>query len=313
MTMIFHIHRVLVLWMGGLLLLSGCDLLEPEPFEPDVVIESYQIAGEALQPVRLSRSVSIDEAYDVGEEGLSGAEVQVERLGENGDVEAVYSYAESGDSAGLYLAPTATEVLPQSRYRLRVEVEDLNESITAETVVPDTFSVLETTADTVVYQQSQASVTLTKSRAPERQSIYVFTTEAQAIEEENLSPFYRSIYDASEEELSLQDLSVTSSGALNEANFSVDENEHIHVDFPWIAVAFYEENRVRISVVDDNYYDYIRSQQLQQGGFGFSPGEIPNVITNVEGATGLFGSFAQQEFDVYVLPPALDAPSNELP
>ena len=42
-----------------------------------------------------------------------------------------------------------------------------------------------------------------------------------------------------------------------------------------VAIIFYGPNRIFANALDDNLYDYIRSQSIQQGGSTFSPGEIP--------------------------------------
>jgi hypothetical protein len=47
-------------------------------------------------------------------------------------------------------------------------------------------------------------------------------------------------------------------------------------------------------------YDFIRSQTAQQGGGGFTPGSIPNVIETVEGGGGLFGSMASVRSEIFV-------------
>ncbi len=64
-----------------------------------------------------------------------------------------------------------------------------------------------------------------------------------------------------------------------------------------------DQNYYIANALDDNLYDYIRSQSIQQGGSTFSPGEIPNPLEHVVGAHGTFGSYARISFDLFVLRP----------
>ena len=58
----------------------------------------------------------------------------------------------------------------------------------------------------------------------------------------------------------------------------------------------------RASAVDDNLFDFIRSQSVQQGGSTLAPGEIPNVLDHIEGGTGIFGSLARVSHETFVRP-----------
>jgi hypothetical protein len=150
------------------------------------------------------------------------------------------------------------------------------------------------------YQSStQPSLTIEPPRPPAgRQSVHTFTTTSRfdfrgtpdSVLSGALTPFYRDAYDPAED--SLVSLRTTSSGLLNEASFERNADGTITVDLPWIAIAFYGPNAVSVNAVDDNYYDLLRSQDVQQGG-GSAPGEIPNVIEHVDGGTGIFGSYVQ--------------------
>ncbi len=48
---------------------------------------------------------------------------------------------------------------------------------------------------------------------------------------------------------------------------------------------------------------FVQSQAVQRGGSTLSPGEIPNVTTNVEGGLGIFGSFARVVTQTTLLQP----------
>ena len=305
--------RMLTCWIvsGSLALLVGCDLLEPRgetTEQEDIVVESYQVAGEPLASVRLSESAPLDETYDFSEQALSGAEVAIERLEEDGTVAERYAYRERPDTVGVYEAEdSSVAVEPLGTYRLDVRLPDTDETVTATTVVPDTFQVTDVSATEVVYQgDDQIEYTVTPSAYPGRdQAFFIFSTEAQEVDKENLTPFFREGFERGEVEL--DEFRVTSSPILNESSYEVDEETgRIRIQLPWISIAFYGLNRTRASAIDDNLFDFVRTQGAQQGGAGLTPGSIPNVIDHVDGGTGVFGSMAEQAQDVQILPP--DAP-----
>lgn len=127
----------------------------------------------------------------------------------------------------------------------------------------------------------------------DRQNVYFFIVEMPSIAEadtSNFTPFYRDSYEADED--SIGSFRVNTSGLLNQANFSSASDGRVSVDLPWIGVAFFGTNRVGINLVDDNYYDFFRSESAQENA---PPGEFPNVIEHVEGGTGIFASYVRAE------------------
>ncbi len=289
-------------WVILLLVIStawwtGCETLEVDPFTPEVVVESYQIAEKPMGEVRLSRSVDINERFVFEEQAISGADVVIHRLDDDGAVMHTYRLLE--DTPGVYRVEEENEpaVEPLTRYRLEASIPETGEEISSETLVPGSFELLSVSADTATFRDVQPTLSLTRSSYPDRQAVYVFSTEAIDLAEENLTPFYRGIFDNNG---NLEDLRIANSGLLNEANFPLAGDGTVNIDLPWIAIAFYGLNRIFVSAVDDNYFDFVRSQDAQQGGPGFSPGEIPNVLDNVDGGTGLFASLAQVETDIII-------------
>jgi len=291
--------------------LSACDAAGPEPFQEEVIVESYQVAGEPVAPVRLGRSIPLDSTYSFSDVAVRGAEVEIDALGSGGEVIETYTLVEDPDSAGLYAlpgviddttdtAPGVPRIQPLQRYRLRVETQD-GESIRSTTTVPDTFSIVSVNRDTATYQSDEEiAVRITGSQTPRRdQAFYIFSTESLEPVEENLVPLVKEFLD-SDENTVIEDVVITSSPILNEAGYTINPDGTFTLRLPWVAVAFYGPNRARINVLDANMYDFIRSQTAQQGGGGFTPGSIPNVIETVEGGGGLFGSMASVRYDIFV-------------
>jgi hypothetical protein len=278
-----------------------------------VVVEAYLQADAPVPPVRLTRTTSVDVAYTPETAAVDGADVALERLRAEGGVAHTVDYAPSDSTPGLYTPASAASVVPQATYRLRVTTPQ-DETITATTTVPGRTTTVRTQNDTTSYPSANApeppQFTLTiapGSTTADRQNVYVLTSRSlldfQTLSPDTLqrllTPFYQDGFDAEDD--TLASLRVNSSGLLNEASFTQNADSTVTIRLPWLAVAFYGPNRIRASVVDDNYYDFLRTQTAQQQSL--APGAIPNVIEHVEGGTGIFGSYARAGTTAVILPP----------
>ncbi len=92
----------------------------------------------------------------------------------------------------------------------------------------------------------------------------------------------------------------SSSGIINEGNFEINPDGSFTIQYSWAGFTFYEQNLLVANTIDDNVYDYVRSQTVQLSGSSLSPGEIQNVIHNIEGGIGIFGSLASDTTETYV-------------
>ena len=283
------------------LCLAGCDSNNFEGHRSEIVVESYLIAGEPVPKVRVSRSASARRTYDFTDNAVKGAEVIVTRLDASGVVEEVTRYEEIEEQPGLYWPMEENLVRAGSTYRLEVDPIGLP-LVTATTIVPGAFELIRASADTLIYQGSdQFELDVTRSEYPGRQSIFIFATEALSPTADLLTPFYRDITGDSEDDLA--SLRITESPLINEGNYEINDDGTLTIKLPWIAVAFFGPNRLTANAIDDNMYDFLRSQFVQQGGSTLSPGEIPNVIEHIEGGTGVFGSLSRSIFEAFIIPP----------
>lgn len=290
--------------VAGLLFLTACDGNDNTTFVQEYVVENYLFSGEPLTQVRLSQTASVDEAWDFNELAVSDATVRLDLLDDNNNVEKTYSFTESNRQNGIYLPDASDIAEPLRTYRLSIDVPGFDRTLSATTIVPDTFSVITTRLDTVVFQGSeQFEVDVTRSSFPGRQNVYIFTTEALDPREELLTPLAADLYDNGEGDFTLEDFRRGSSPLLNEANYTVNADGSLTIGFPWIAVAFVGPNILTASAIDQNVFNYISSNDAQGGGSTLSPGEIPNILDPIENGRGIFGSMARQSVDIMILPP----------
>ncbi len=273
------------------LIIAGCEPLNQDEYEEFFVIESYAVAGRPLPDITIKRTADATEFFDDEALRVNNASVQLLRLDESGNIIDQYGYSLS-DNIGVYSAENRNAVIIDGgTYQFIADVPGADEQIRATTIVPDSFEIISDIPEQLVYQGTeQLEITITNTTPEFRQNVFVFSTIAQEPVEENLTPFYKASFD--DDNIDLDDVIINSSGLINEGSFDINPNNTITLRFPWLGVAFYGENVVVINSVDENLFDLVRSQEVQLGGSTLSPGEIPNVLYNTEGAIGVFGSMS---------------------
>lgn len=283
-----------------LILAQGCDLYPQDEFRESYVVESYLIADEPLPQVRLSTTLPVEEEYTFAKAAVSDANVVMRLLDDEGSVERVYPYALQ--SRGIFIAEESVRVLPLRTYQLEITFPDNDDVIKAQTLVPGVFETVEVASDTVTYQSpEQITITTTRSNSgSDRQAYFIFTVQALNPSEMNLTPFYLDLFRDGDDELS--DFEINSSGIINESNYDVNPDNTLTLRVPWLAIAFIGNNIITANAIDNNMYDFLRSQEIQTGGgpSTLPPGEIQNIIYNVEGGIGIFGSMATESNKVFV-------------
>lgn len=298
-----------VLLLAALLALAGCDLAE-EDFQPQVVVEGFLVADEFLPTVRLSETAPFGATYSFDAFALSGADAELLLLDAGGGVEVRYRLAENPDFPGNYVpsfpSDAPSRALPGRRYRLdvrapgRPDLVPAGASVRAETVVPDTFSVVRAAPDTVAYDITRPgpSFGVTPSETPGRQAIYLFTISALDPETYGLTPTIASLIEDTDADPA--DFVSGSSPVLNEGNYERHADGTLTVRVPWFAVAYFGPNRFTINALDDATYDFLRSRNAQFSPTSLAPGEIQDVLSNVENGAGVFGSFARVSAEVFI-------------
>lgn len=277
--------------------LAGCDPYSQDDYEQKYVVQAYLVANEPLPQLRLSTTSPINATYRFEDVAVTGASVEIWLLDAQGNRETAYAYDML--SPGVYTPrQTGVNVLPLRTYELHARVGS-DPEITARTLVPDQFDVLDTGNTRITYQGAeQFQVNITRSSYPGRQNIYVFSIATLDPENAELTPFYADLFD---DEGDREDVYVNQSGIVFEGNYEVDPvTNSLQIKLPWIALAFYGANRVTANVIDDALYDFIRTRDVQLGGSTLSPGEINNVRTNVNNGIGVFGSYARSSVDIVV-------------
>ncbi|MEX0660190.1 MAG: DUF4249 family protein [Balneolaceae bacterium] len=280
----------------------GCDPQNQDSYEEYIAVESYIVANSTLPIVKISHTLPVDEEYSFENSAISGANVQITLLDEDGNDVENFNYV-STPVNGIYRAVDVNErVLPLQTYRLDINFNDREDELTAYTTVPDEFSVINDIPEVLEYQgDEQLELILSPTIRAQSQNVYVFNTIVDNPEANKLTPFYLSaVIDGDSE---AEDFSNNSSGLVNEGNFTINDDGTTTLLFPWIGVAFYGENKIVVNSIDSNLNNFIRSQDVQLGGSTLPPGEIPNVRFNIEGGIGVFGSIASDTVTTFFTRP----------
>lgn len=289
------------LFIPILLLIAACEQYDQDSYEEYVVVESYALANDSLPDVFVRTTARTDEEYNASELVLDDADVQIVLLDETGSDEEVFGYIYSSENEKYVPQNQEHRMLPTRTYRLDVSFDDRSEVIRATTTIPDDFKVINEIPQTVVYQGSQLELLLSATEKTQQQNIFVFTAIALHARLDNMTPFYFAALD--EDGVEVSDFQVNSSGLINEDNFTRNADGTITLKYPWLGIAFYGETRFVTQSVDKNLADLVRSQDVQLGGSTLSPGEIPNLIFNVDGGIGVFGSLASDTVSTIILNP----------
>lgn len=284
----------------SLITLSGCDLYQQDDYEEYYVVEAYLVAGDLLPLVRLSTTSPIEQEYSFEDNAVSNAQVAIQRLNPDSSVAQTYGYQQQ--DPGRYVPATNAIVRDGQLYRLSITTVDGTE-ISATTFVPGNFTTVNELQDQYTYQsEQQIEVRATPSSyITGRQTYYIFTVNAVSPDTSKLTPFYRDL--VFDQDNDIEDYSINSSGIISEGNYEQNEDGTITLKVPWLAIAFYENNFVIANAIDDNMYDFLRSQDVQTGGSTLSPGEIQNIRYNVEGGIGIFGSMSSDTNQVFITRP----------
>jgi len=260
------------------------------------------VAQQHLPFVSVAKTIPATSTYNYDSTAVNDAVVHIFLLDSDSNIVADYPY-QGTNFNGIYRPANFYKVLPRRTYQLHITFQHNTDEINAFTTVPDTFRHVNNIPDTVVYQQKQQiEIRTTQSYYPGRQNIFIFTVLARDTTKNQLTPFYLDRVN-SDKNVTPSEFAKNSSNIVNEGNYDVNSDGTITLRFPWIGIAFYGENRLVTNAIDDNMYDFLRSQAVQTGGSTIPPGQIQNIINHVKGGIGVFGSMATDTASTFVKRP----------
>lgn len=282
-----------------LLMLPACEEYTQDAYQEYVVLEAYAVANRPLPDVWISVTMPTDREYHFSSAALPGANIQIILLDEHGGEEETFGYMPSSET-GRYMSENKTHIiLPRRTYRIDIDFNSRPEVLRAHTIIPDAFEIQNEIPGSIVYQSSdQLEIILSATEKTQSQNVYVFNSIALNPVYDNLAPFWREL--VNEGETSIEDFYNHNTPLVNEGNFDINPDGTITLFYPWVGIAFFEENLIVANSVDKNLSDLISSQDVQIGGSTLSPGEIPNLEYNISGGIGIFGGIASDTIQTYI-------------
>ncbi|HKJ33985.1 MAG TPA: DUF4249 family protein [Balneolales bacterium] len=292
-------YRNILLFIGLFLVVISCQNYPQDSYKQQYVVQSYMVAQQHLPYVSVATTIKATSKFSFDSTGVNDANVSISLLDNSGNMVEHYPYIRT-NYPGIYRPAVVRLVKPRRKYQLHITFPNNSDVINAYTTVPDTFHHVGSIPDTVTYQQKKPIVIrTTPSYYPGRQNIYIFTVLAADTSESLLTPFYLNRVKNNQNVYS-SEFAKNSSGIINQDNYTLNSDGTLSLNFPWIGVAFYGDNKLVTNAIDDNLYDFIRSQSVQTGGSTIPPGQIQNIINHVQGGIGVFGSIASDTVSTYV-------------
>lgn len=282
----------------SLLVIGSCQMYYQDTYREFYVVESYLIAHAPLPPVMLSKTISIDDQFTYNSSFNTSVDVEIRLLNADSTVAERYKYQGGGR---FYPVDSTARVQANRLYQLLITFGN-GDRVEAKTRVPGNFSTINKLKETYVYQdESQIEMTITPSFYPGRQSYYVITANAINPDFGRLTPFYSKL--VNDDGNLMKSYYINSSGIINEKSLYVNSDNSLRVKLPWMIIAFYGENNLIINAIDDNLYDFMRSQQVQTEGLQYLNGQINNLNYNINGGIGIFGSMSSDTNFVFIKRP----------
>jgi uncharacterized protein DUF4249 len=290
------------------------DLFAPEGVGV-LVIDAALIVDQSFPVLRLTRTLAPNEPYTLDAAGESGASISITR----GNLTVNYGGV-SQPKGGYYPTNTLRLIEPGTEYVLSV-VTDRGETLTARTVTPERLSVdswvlLEPDGDGELRRlQTFAEAGDASYTRPENRITY-----AEGLIEARFAAGGAGFYGGFGYQLALFSIDSASDYVIEPAFFEEEDYESLSrfgaspavtaedglVRLPWFGVFFQGRHLFKTYVVDENWYDFLRSTPETDSGLGFGGNagdSMGNPIFHVEGGIGLFGSASVDSVGFFVLPP----------
>lgn len=288
------IYKHISIWQTVFLCLTmlGCDQT-PQSETRLPLVEAYLEADAPFPAISVRQTLLLGETFLHNQPKELSANVQIYLLDEHGNEKQTIHYYNSPDSLGLYLPIDPSYLVrPGHSYRLKIQIPELGTYITGETLVPGLLQLVKTNGvsfkygQTPSYQATISPCTVIQNRTCQ----IIFSATSLEVKPDHVVPFWQ----AGNNPFNLKKTPhIYSSPMFNEGNYPKDGKGNMVIDMLWISITHYGKTRVNIHTIDQNMADFYRSQSQQQQLLGrFGPGEMPNAISHLKGAVGVFGSYS---------------------
>lgn len=275
--------------------------------EPALVVDALLIVGQPLPLLYLRRTAAPGAVYDREVLAVSSAQVLIRQGRQE------FAYQADPDSAGRYLPTSAPKVQAQATYDLEVQVE--NRQLRARTTTPPQLRVSE-----ALLLDEQALTLKNRLKlfrevgnaayaAPENQLRYLDGLLEVRFAPVQAAGYQVAIFSLDPASPFLVDADFV--GDQDAGNFERQGNSpplaataEGKVSLPWFAVAYGGRHLFKVYALDQNWYDYTRTNPAENPGFGggLAGDSFERPLFPIEGGIGLFGSASVDSVGFFVLP-----------
>ncbi len=275
--------------------------------DSEVVVDATLIVGRPLADIFVRRTRDPGQSYSRALAAVTDAQVNIAQGAQT------YAYRADPDSAGRYLPPAdAPLVEPQTEYVLQVRLDD--GAVCSRTTTPPPLQLRE-----VVLLDEDAESALRRLKtfgelgdgvysAPENQLVYPQGVLEFRLDRSDVPAYQLALFSLDPDSESLVDSDILEEDDIDDferqgASPPLDVASG-QVRLPWFAIGFAGRYLVKVYAVDQNWFDYARSNIDDDGPvFGGLAGDnFERPIFNVSGGIGLFGSAAVDSVGFFVLP-----------
>ena len=279
--------------------LTGCstereagDLFGAELDTGRLVVDALLIVDRPLPEILLTETIAPGQPVTDVNSGVAGASVSIE-VGNH-----TFTYVNNAQTRALYLPPSGVPiVLPNTVYKLTVHSE--GRLAMATTLTPDRFRIREA----VLLDDQTQSVTRHFFTFADNPDVFV-APENQVLYQDGLLEVRFDPGQAVGYQVGVLSLDEGSPFVI-QADFLDDDDFGRNVSsppflapngslrLPWFAIAYAGRHILRITAVDKNWFNFIRTSPAfgDEGGFGGNAGDNYKFpVFNVDGGIGIFGS-----------------------
>jgi hypothetical protein len=309
-------HRILTILCLISLVVAGASC-ERELFSPDdvgtLVVNSMLFVDKPFGDIYLYRAQSAETAFNLLKAAERRARVTIYTE------TTVIQFREDPNLPGRYtwlgsVPPNLRIVEPETTYRLEV-VTQSGQRLTATTTTPPRLAV----TDWVLLDDRGMTVERRLRTFSELGDSVYYAPENQLIYSEGLleawpDPVATVAYQAGIYSLDKDSDFVIDPEFLEEEDFEEFERSissppilasETRIRLPWFAIYFEGRYKIKIFVIDKNWYDLVRSVPELSGGGGFGGNigdDFERPIFQVNGGIGFFGSASMDSVGFYVHP-----------
>ncbi len=277
-----------------------------------LVLDAILIVDQPLPPLFVRQTIAADLPYSPAAAAVTEATVEIDTP------EGTWIYTDDPDSAGRYVPEVGAPIVrAMTRYRLVVESDGRRAS--AETVTPEKVSIDEAMLlDEETLEVLRPMVTFADADwegvfgAPENQVPYLSALPELRFDPVDVPAYQVGILRLDQDSQPVIDLSFLDEESKEEiyeqTRFGA-QSPPMNIDsgrlkMPWFAIVFGGPHLVKLFAIDENWFDYIRSNGVDTdnrwGGLAGDAFERP--VFHIDGGIGLLGSASVDSIGLVILP-----------